>query len=117
MSSVICPECDSVRIKTPSGAVCPKGHGKIQPGVTRDELHQARYARWLATMPNAKSISIHRYEINGKLYRPTFYSKTAKSSRYTIPPFCEPRAGTIAAINLRGDPQCFEQCLASSFYG
>ena len=36
-----CGECGKVLMPTHSGGVCPDGHGRIRPGVTRDVIREA----------------------------------------------------------------------------
>ena len=54
---LICPECNEIRIKTPSGAVCPNGHGRLQAGVTEAQLRFAIKIQWIESLPKAMRIN------------------------------------------------------------
>lgn len=51
---VTCPECGSVRMNTPSGSVCPNGHGRLHPRVS--ESARTRLRKWKENchLPEAK---------------------------------------------------------------
>ncbi|TWU22483.1 hypothetical protein Pla52o_35390 [Novipirellula galeiformis] len=40
---VACKECGEIRVNTPSGSVCPNGHGRIFPPV--EERDRERYCK------------------------------------------------------------------------
>lgn len=55
-SWMICSECGSVRMRTPSGTVCPRGHGKLYPRVTNGQLNVVDRYRWADSLPTATKV-------------------------------------------------------------
>lgn len=53
MNSMICDECGEFLVKSPSGALCPNGHGKIRR-FDGAQLRKARYEKWRDSLPIAK---------------------------------------------------------------
>jgi len=37
-----CDECGEIMMPVPSGGVCPNGHGRIRPGITKEKLRDYR---------------------------------------------------------------------------
>lgn len=66
--SHLCPECRRERMNTPSGSVCPLGHGRIMPPVTSQQLRLYRLKRYYDSLPRAKRIAGNTYEIEGQRY-------------------------------------------------
>jgi len=65
LEKLVCPECDATRIKTPSGATCPNGHGRIQPNVKAHQVRAARRLRWMMELPVATTSGKGAYSIGG----------------------------------------------------
>ncbi len=65
--SIRCGECGEIRIPTPSGSVCPNGHGKIHPKITARLKRMAADWDWAKTLPEAtaKTHGGRRYTVNG----------------------------------------------------
>lgn len=78
-------------MNTPSGAVCPNGHGKIRPGVTAAMLRKAERAKerieWIASLPIVKKVNPGVYRIKGrrKLLRKVPVEILASGSRRMAP--------------------------------
>lgn len=108
---LICEECGEVRIKTPSGAVCPAGHGRIKPGVTESELAAAERLKWAESLPRfARECGTKRVFVrDGKRYLPTFFgwTSTGGSKVYRVPVRGKPRDGTVVGADEHGEPRCF----------
>lgn len=51
-AEVTCKECGAIRDNTPSGSVCPNGHGKIQPPVKEKYLRRYLERMKKAGKPN-----------------------------------------------------------------
>lgn len=56
ISPLICPECETVRVRSPSGTVCPNGHGRIHPKASAGQLKTARRHQWASTLPVATKV-------------------------------------------------------------
>ena len=107
---LVCPECGEVRMKVPSGAVCPNGHGRIMPGVTDSELKAARFLVWSSSLPqfHLEKGKSRVYEHSGKRFKKTFsrYSRTGATKYYDARPE-DFRVGTVVARDESGSPRCF----------
>lgn len=57
----ICSECGSVRMQTPSGTVCPNGHGRLFPKAAQVQLDTA----WKYSLPVAVPLGRGKWRVNG----------------------------------------------------
>jgi hypothetical protein len=60
-----CEECGKRRMNTPSGSVCPDGHGRLKPKIPRKELAQLERRDWMATLPIARPFGAGLYKVDG----------------------------------------------------
>lgn len=48
-----CEECGAIRERTPTGTVCPFGHGRIHPPLSRSQWFTLLRHRWALALPRA----------------------------------------------------------------
>lgn len=115
IDDVICDECGEVRIKTPSGAVCPNGHGRVKPGVTTIELQEGRLRKWAMQFPQGTTISPRIFEVDGEEYIATFVRHTDSFNPvYKLSMSDVPRNGTRFIRDESGRPRCVKKRKASA---
>jgi len=102
-SDLICGECGEVLTKSPSGAVCFNGHGRIRLGVTGSQLQKVREYQWAASLPavrrEGKKIVHDGKEWEVQVTRPG--SASYEASRKVFP-FAKASAGCIIARVVGG---------------
>lgn len=55
-TKVICGVCGEIRMNTPSGSVCPNGHGKMMPKVPRSAYRLYERYRESLQLPQAEFV-------------------------------------------------------------
>lgn len=55
-AKMFCPECCKRRIETPSGLVCPDGHGRIAPKISQQDLRSWEYTKQVDKAPRGRTI-------------------------------------------------------------
>ena len=68
LTGVVCNGCGEIRFNTPSGSVCPNGHGRIAPRVSSVARRAYREYQESLSLSQAKRIKGRTYEVGGCLY-------------------------------------------------
>ena len=68
LTGVVCKECGEVRFNTPSGSVCPNGHGRLAPRVSSVARRVYREYQESLSLSQANRVSGRTYEVDGCLY-------------------------------------------------
>jgi hypothetical protein len=62
---LICDECQSERMPTPSGSVCPNGHGRIHPRTPELDRRSYHYTNRINKLPKAWKLTARNYRVEG----------------------------------------------------
>lgn len=90
MSHFVCEECGSVRMRTPSGTVCPNGHGMLHPPASAWQLKRVRRLLWMKDLPQAERDG-RKLTVNGRRAAVLKYSQKSKRP-YHVP------TGTVTTL-------------------
>jgi len=91
-------ECGKRRMRSPSGMVCPDGHGKIHAPVSNSELRAYEFWKWSQHMPRARHAQIN-YLVDGKkgVWRQCPHSST-RTRRVLVGSKADPKAVLAVVI-------------------
>lgn len=98
ISNLICPDCGEVRMRTPSGTVCPNGHGRIHPKATATQIKTAQHHKWANGLPRATRVKSKQYEIAGRegVFSPVKFVPTGANATSRVPTGATCDDGVIA---------------------
>ena len=109
----VCQECGEIREKGPTGMVCPNGHGKILPPLTRGQVNRLKYMKWAEQFPQAVKVKGRKFKIDGKegLWLVTSVAVTHGGyPSYTVKQGTEIPHNAIRAKNPKGRVRAYMKC-------
>lgn len=102
MNRLCCAECGEKRMRTPTGAVCPNGHGRIHPYLSKREAER----QWKKGLPKACYESAGRYVIagmaGGAVWEMSPVTRRSEFVRWVVPLDATYPDGVVAVVKLGG---------------
>lgn len=94
-----CAVCGKRRMNTPSGSVCPDGHGRLFPKIPARELSRIERMEWIESLPTAHPMGDGFYRVDGAH---GYWVKQAVRAIKTGQTF---KDGLVAVVNLSAKPK------------